>query len=416
MTESDESEDANGAYSGEDAAASQESGDSITSGVGGPADWDGLTGSFDPRQHKLNWMLLLVPLAAFASVGLHDATLAFVLSLAAIMPLASLMGRATEEIALRTSQTIGGLLNATFGNSAEIIIALMAVYAASEGLALGTVEGQHTADTMVHLVQASLIGSILGNLLLVLGLAFVWGGLRHRVQSFSPDAVGANSSLLLLAVIALIVPTTFAMTTSGDAATTGVLNLSRLVAFVLLGLYALFLLFQLKTHHDLFSSEGHHHGEEPKMGMRAAMALLVISTLGVIWMAEILVHSVESAAESIGLPHLFIGVILLPFFGNAAEHFAAVSVAGRNKMDLSFTIAVGSSTQIAVFVAPLVVLASWALGVPMTFEFGLFETVVTFIAVLIANSIASDGKSNWLEGAMLLGTYAILAIAFFFHP
>jgi Ca2+:H+ antiporter len=133
-------------------------------------------------------------------------------------------------------------------------------------------------------------------------------------------------------------------------------------------------------------------------------------------MAEILVHSIEVAADSIGLPHLFIGIILLPLFGNAAEHVAAVSVARRDKMDLSFSIAVGSSTQIAVFVAPLVVLASWAMGVPMTFEFGLFETVATFIAVLIANSIAADGKSNWLEGAMLLGTYAILAIAFFFHP
>jgi len=377
--------------------------------------WEGFRSAFSIRKHKVNVMLFLVPLAGGMALFSNNQTLSFVLSLAAIMPLASLMGRATEEIALRTSQSIGGLLNATFGNSAEIIIALMAIYAASQALALGTTEGDLTAETMIKIVQASLIGSILGNLLLVLGLAFVWGGMKYHVQHFSPDAVGANSSLLLLAVIALIVPTTFAETVSGDAAAAGILKLSRISAFVLLGLYGLFLLFQLRTHQELFAADGQHE-DEPSMGVKASIALLLVSTIGVIWMAEILVHSIEVAADSIGLPHLFIGIILLPLFGNAAEHVAAVSVARRDKMDLSFSIAVGSSTQIAVFVAPLVVLASWAMGVPMTFEFGLFETVATFIAVLIANSIAADGKSNWLEGAMLLGTYAILAIAFFFHP
>ncbi len=377
--------------------------------------WHGFGKAFDPRHSKLNFMLLLVPLAGGVSLFAHDQTLAFVLSLAAIMPLASLMGRATEEIALRTSQSVGGLLNATFGNSAEIIIAMMAIFAASQALALGTPEGEETAATMIKIVQASLIGSILGNLLLVLGLAFVWGGMKHHIQHFSPDAVGANGSLLLIAVIALIVPTTFAETVPGAAGEIGVLNLSRMAAFVLLGLYGLFLLFQLRTHQELFATDGQHE-EQGSIGTRASIALLVISTLGVIWMAEILIHSIETAASSIGLPHLFIGIILLPLFGNAAEHAAAVSVARRDKMDLSFSIAVGSSTQIAVFVAPLVVLVSWGMGVPMTFEFGLFETVSTFIAVLIANSIAADGKSNWLEGAMLLGTYAILAIAFFFHP
>jgi Ca2+:H+ antiporter len=216
--------------------------------------WEGFRSAFSIRKHKVNVMLFLVPLAGGMALFSNNQTVAFILSLAAIMPLASLMGRATEEIALRTSQSIGGLLNATFGNSAEIIIALMAIYAASQALALGTTEGDATAATMIKIVQASLIGSILGNLLLVLGLAFVWGGMKHHVQNFSPDAVGANGSLLLLAVIALIVPTTFVETVSGDAAAVGVLYLSRISAFILLGLYGLFLLFQLKTHQELFAS------------------------------------------------------------------------------------------------------------------------------------------------------------------
>jgi Ca2+:H+ antiporter len=178
----------------------------------------------------------------------------------------------------------------------------------------------------------------------------------------------------------------------------------------------LFLLFQLKTHSDLFATDGTHEHEDPSMSMNEAIALLVISTILVSWMAEILVHSLEVAAAEVSMSHLFIGVILLPMFGNAAEHFTAVSVAAKNKMDLSFAIAIGSSTQIAVFVAPLMVIIAWILGLPLTFEFGLLETVAAFLAVMIVNAIASDGKSNWLEGSMLLGTYAVLALAFWFHP
>ena len=178
----------------------------------------------------------------------------------------------------------------------------------------------------------------------------------------------------------------------------------------------LFLFFQLRTHSELFATDGTHEHEESSMSMREAIILLVVSTILVSWMAEILVHSLEEAADDVNMSHLFIGVILLPMFGNAAEHFTAVSVAAKNKMDLSFAIAIGSSTQIAVFVAPLMVIIAWVLGLPLTFEFGLLETVAAFLAVLIANAIASDGKSNWLEGAMLLGTYAVLALAFWFHP
>ena len=365
--------------------------------------------AFDPRESKLNILLLAVPLTVYFNYIAHDPNISFITSMIAIMPLAFLMGKATEEIALRTSESVGGLLNATFGNAAEMILALFALYAAS------TTTSPETAENMIHLVQASLIGSILGNLLLVMGLSFVWGGIHHSEQSFSETQVSSNSSLLLLAVIVLIIPTVFNFTVDGTAGDDGVEKLSHAAAIILLAIYGLFLLFQLKTHSHLFATENVHH-EEPKMDQKDAIFLLILATVLVSWMAEVLVHSVESAAEQYHLPYIFIGVILLPLFGNAAEHFTAVSVAAKNKMDLSFAISIGSSTQIAVFVAPLMVIVAWILGVPLTFEFGILETIAVFLAVSIANLIAADGKSNWLEGLMLLSTYAILGLAFLFHP
>jgi Ca2+:H+ antiporter len=373
--------------------------------------YQGLIKAINPKEAKLNILLLAIPVCCYFAYISHQETNAFFASLVAIMPLAFLMGHATEEIALRTSDSIGGLLNATFGNAAEIIICLLALWSAYKAGA-----DSESAAIMIKIVQASLIGSILGNLLLVMGLAFIWGGIHHKVQSFNEMQFGSNNSLLLLAVITLVIPTVYHSTVSGVEGDTGVEDLSRAAAVILLGLYMLFLLFQLKTHSDLFATDGTHEHEEPKMTMNEAIALLVISTILVSWMAEILVHSLESAAEDVSMSHLFIGVILLPMFGNAAEHFTAVSVAAKNKMDLSFAIAIGSSTQIAVFVAPLMVLVAWMLGLSLTFEFGLLETVAAFLAVMIVNTIASDGKSNWLEGAMLLGTYAVLAMAFWFHP
>ncbi|MBT3642153.1 MAG: calcium/proton exchanger [Euryarchaeota archaeon] len=373
--------------------------------------YQGLIKAINPKETKLNILLLAIPICCYFAYISHQETNAFFASLVAIMPLAFLMGHATEEIALRTSDSIGGLLNATFGNAAEIIICLLALWSAYKAGA-----DSESAAIMIKIVQASLIGSILGNLLLVMGLAFIWGGIHHKVQSFNEMQFGSNNSLLLLAVITLVIPTVYHSTVSGVEGDTGVEDLSRAAAVILLGLYMLFLLFQLKTHSDLFATDGTHEHEEPKMTMNEAIALLVISTILVSWMAEILVHSLESAAEDVSMSHLFIGVILLPMFGNAAEHFTAVSVAAKNKMDLSFAIAIGSSTQIAVFVAPLMVLVAWMLGLSLTFEFGLLETVAAFLAVMIVNTIASDGKSNWLEGAMLLGTYAVLAMAFWFHP
>ncbi len=362
---------------------------------------DSLMDSFNPLKNRLNWLLLALPLALFFNFQ-HNQTMAFLFSMISIMPLAFLMGKGTEEIALRTGEAIGGFLNATFGNAAELIIVGLAIYAASQD--------PEIVDTMVTVTQASLIGSILGNMLLVLGLAMLWGGLNHKEQSFNSDAIQMNGTLLLLAVVAFIIPSAVHHSggTLGD-----VENISHYTAIVLLVVYGFALFFQLKTHSDVFATEpGHGHHENPTMTNKNAWALLIIATVLVAWMAHILVHSLESAVTEWGLPELFIGVILLPFFGNAAEHFTAVIVAGKDKMDLSIAIAIGSSVQIALFAAPAVILFAWALGVPLFLEFGLLETAATFVSVLVVNSILADGKSNWLEGAMLLASYIILALAF----
>tara|TARA_Y100000588_G_C14198570_1_gene901394 strand:+ start:176 stop:1321 length:1146 start_codon:yes stop_codon:yes gene_type:complete len=359
----------------------------------------------DPRQNWLSVLLIAIPLAFYFQYD-HNSSLAFVFSLIAIMPLAGLMGKATEEIARRTSDSIGGLLNATFGNAAEAIIAVMALYAAYKA-GIGT----DTAETMMQVVQASLIGSILGNILLVMGLAFLYGGIKHSNQVFNEDASQTNGSLMLLAMVGLVIPEAFALANGSDS---GLVEISRWTAIILLGVYTMQLLFQLKTHTDFFSTEGHHH-EENEFSLKEAIILLVMSTIFVALMAEILVHSIEAAASDYGLPPLFIGMILLPMFGNAAEHFTAVSVAGKNKMDLSVGIAIGSSIQIALLIAPAMILIAWGFGLPLTLEFGVFATAATLMSILVTNFIVQDGKSNWFEGAMLLATYAIIAIAYLYY-
>lgn len=362
---------------------------------------ENLLDSFSPFKNKLNWLLISLPIAVFFNYQ-HNLTMAFLFSMIAIMPLAFLMGKGTEEIALRTGEAVGGFLNATFGNAAELIIVGLAIYAASNDPAI--------QDTMVTVTQASLIGSILGNMLLVLGLAMVWGGLKKKEQSFNSDAIQMNGSLLLLAVIAFIIPSALH---HSEGSIGDIENVSRYAAIVLLVIYGFALLFQLKTHAHVFATApGHGVHEEPEMTNRDAWILLILATVLVAWMAHILVHSLEAAVDEWGMPELFIGVILLPFFGNAAEHFTAVIVAGKDKMDLSVAIAIGSSVQIALFAAPVMVLFAWAVGVPLTLEFGMLETAATFLSVLVVNSILADGKSNWLEGLMLLGSYVILALAF----
>ena len=372
------------------------------------SNYDSLLDAFSPLKNRLNWLLLAVPVTLFFNIQ-GNVEMTFLFSMISIMPLAFLMGHATEEIALRAGENLGGLLNATFGNAVEIIIASIAIYTAFSD--------PDQAETMIVLVQASLIGSILGNLLLVLGLALLWGGIKFKIQSFNQSALSMNGSLLLLAILALIIPAA-AHNTGSNVTDENILELSRYASLALLVMYGLSLFFQFKTHSDLFHSteeESSHH-EEPKMSIKDAWTLLILATILVGYMAELLVHSVDKAASEWGMPTLFIGVILLPFFGNAAEHFTAVIVAGKDKMDLSLAIAIGSSVQIAVFVAPLMVLFAWAMGVGLSLEFGLLETAATFMGVLVANFILNDGKTNWLEGAMLLACYVILALSFLLIP
>ena len=298
--------------------------------------------AFNPLHNRLNWLLVAVPITLFFEFQ-HNVEMTFLFSMIAIMPLAFLMGHATEEIALRAGENLGGLLNATFGNAVEIIIA---------GLALWTA-AQHAdqAEIMIQLVQASLIGSILGNLLLVLGLALLWGGYKHRTQTFNQEALSMNGSLLLLAVLALIIPAA----ASHTGADSNILNLSRYASLVLLVMYGLSLFFQFKTHSHLFdvTSEAEEK-EEPKMTTKDAWILLILATVLVGWMAEVLVHSVDAAAEGWGLPTLFIGVILLPFFGNAAEHFTAVLVAGKTRWTFHL-----QSPSVRVFKLLSLLLQSW---------------------------------------------------------
>ncbi len=351
---------------------------------------------------KLIYLLLLFVPVSIAAELLHwNPTIVFVTSMLAIVPLAKTMGYATEEIALRTGPGLGGLLNATFGNAVELIIAFFALRAG-----------------LLTVVQASIVGSIIGNILLVLGLALLLGGFKHKAQNFNRSAAGVNASMLMLAVVALTMPAAFVATSPATAETlTGLSNLSHWAAFILIGIYALYLIFQLKTHTHLYDGSSHGEGvEEPKLQLWPAVGLLLLATAVVAVEAEFLVGSISHVAETWGLSELFIGVILVPVIGNAAEHLTAVTVAMKNKMDLSLGVAIGSSTQIALLIAPLLILVGWAIGQPLTLNFGIFELVTVFVSVLIVNFISLDGESNWLEGAMLLGTYGLIALAFLFHP
>lgn len=346
-------------------------------------------------------LLLFVPVS-FAAHFLEWGELAvFVTAGLAILPLAAWMGAATEEIAVVVGPILGGLLNATFGNATELIIALIAL-----------------KSGLVDVVKASITGSIIGNLLLVMGLSMLLGGLRHKEQEFQPVVARVNAASMNLAVIAILVPTTVDITSSGITETT-VQNLSIAVAVVLMLVYALTLLFSMKTHSYLYDigvaeTESETHTAKPNLWLW--ITILFAATVLVAIESEFLVDSLEVATSQLGLTALFTGVILVPIIGNAAEHATAVTVAMKNKMDLSLSVAVGSSMQIALFVAPVLVLVGWFFGQPMDLDFNPFELVAVAVSVLIANSISSDGRSNWLEGTLLLATYTVLGLAFYFHP
>lgn len=349
-------------------------------------------------------LLLFIPLSLVARWLQWNEVIIFLTASLAIIPLAAFMGEATEEIAVVAGPTLGGLLNATFGNATELILALIAL-----------------KSGLISVVKATLTGSIISNLLLVMGFAMLLGGLRYKEQTFQSEVARVNASSMNLAVIAILLPTAVEYTSNGIGEET-LQKLSVAVAIVLIIVYGLTLLFSMKTHAylcevgeaDLANNE---EGKDPeKVNVKFWIGILLIVTIAVAIEAELLVNSLEVATESLGLTALFTGVILLPVIGNAAEHFTAVTVAMKNKMDLSLTVAVGSTLQIALFVAPVLVIVGWIIGQPMDLNFNPFELVAVAVSVLIANSISSDGKSNWLEGSLLLATYIVIGLAFFFHP
>nr|WP_183342470.1 calcium/proton exchanger [Conexibacter arvalis] len=357
------------------------------------------------------WPYLLVPfipLAIVLDLAGVSAVAIFFASALGVIPTAALMGRATEELAARSGPGVGGLLNVTFGNAPELIIALFALE-----------KGLH------EVVKASLTGSVIGNILLVLGMSMFVGGLGREKQEFNRVAAGAQSSMLLLAAVALVMPAIFEGINGSGLPSPGaervaydgdVEHLSLVVALVLIASYGAGLVFSLKTHRSLFNPPHEPDEEEAQpWSVRRSVGALALAGVAVAVMSEILVGSISEAATSIGLTEFFVGAIVVATVGNAAEHWVAVLVAHKNKMDLSVNIAIGSSAQIALFVAPVLVLVSFVLGPgPMPLVFNGFELGAFLLAVLIANHVTAEGESTWFEGVQLLCVYAVVALAFAF--
>lgn len=404
----------------------------------------------------VNVLLIFVPLGLLAEKLGFSPTVIFLTNFFAIIPLASILAYATEELAEHVGQTVGGLLNATFGNAVEVIVSIIAL-----------------RQNQITVVQASMLGSILSNLLLVLGCCFVAGGVKYKSQRFNQTVAQTMSSLLALSMIGLLLPAAFHASLSKNADESITLSFSRGTSIILLGVYCFYLFFQLRTHRYLFDEEnstdepnvasiipppeeavadeptsltsdnyvidenstqrpGSLHQRRSFLASRPksiydldnvkhlstidSLIILLLTTGLVSISADYLVSSIDSLVESSGLSKTFIGLILIPFVGNAAEHVTAVVVALKNKMDLAVGVAIGSSLQIALFVTPFLVLIGWVSDIPMSLFFSNYETAVMFTAVLITNYLILDGESNWLEGVMLLSTYLIIAISFYYYP
>lgn len=352
----------------------------------------------------MNWLLVFVAVAIGLETWAPQQHLAiFAASGLAILPLAAWMGRATEHLAERMGEGVGGLLNATFGNAAELIIALAALRS-----------GLH------DVVKASLAGSIVGNILLVLGASMVAGGLRHREQSYNPQAARAQATMLTLAAITLILPAAYRVAL-GEEARAGLGPLSVSISVVLLVVYGLFLTFSLGTHAALFrgshASDASDAGHAEPWSVRRAVAVLTASTVAVAVMSEFLVGSIQPAAEALGLGSVFVAVFVVAILGNAAEHATAITVAMKNRMDLALSIAIGSSIQVALFVAPVLVLLSLVVGPkPMDLAFPSGLVLIVLLSVMITGQVAADGRSDWLKGIQLLTAYVVLGLTFFFIP
>jgi len=355
---------------------------------------------------RIDWLFVFLPIAIGAEYLAPESHVTiFAAACLAIVPLAAWMGKATEHLVEHTGAGLGGLLNATFGNAAEMIIALSAL---REGL--------------LGVVKASITGAIVGNVLLVLGASLLLGGLRHPTQTFNAAAARSHSTMLLLAAIALVAPASYHHLAGGEgAAREG--SLSTEVSCVLLVCYALGLVFSLRTHRELFAghtAEAAAVEEEEShtpWSLGKSLGVLAAVTVAIAFVSEILVGSVEHVAQAFGMSEVFVGVIVLAAAGSAAEQSTAILVARKNRMDLALSITIGSSIQIALFVAPMLVLASYFIApTPMNLVFTPAEVLAVTISALIAGQICGDGESNWLEGAQLLAVYLIVALLFYFLP
>lgn len=351
-------------------------------------------------KHKpLAILILSLPLALIAQFGNWGEIWVFIFSALSIMPMAEYIGEGTEALAARTSPRIGGLLNATLGNAAELIITIVAI-----------------RENLLELVKASITGSILGNLLLVMGLATLLGGIKHGLQTFDRHHASRNAILLILAVIALLIPSLLSHYIGADTSPR-VEAFSLGVAAVMIVLYGLALLYGYRAAGAPLAPHPHEDiVHVPKWSLRKALLVLVAATIGVVIASEFLVTSVEPIVHRFGVSEFFLGIILIPIIGNVAEHLVAVEVALRNQMELSVEIAIASSLQIALFVAPILVFISLLIGNPLQLIFNQFELLALIVGVLITALVSADGESNWLEGAELLALYIILSLAFYLLP
>ena len=351
---------------------------------------------------SIGWLYAFIPITVVLERTHAPDTVVFFSAALAIVPIAGLIVQSTEQIAHRTGDAIGGLLNATFGNAPELIIALVALKA-----------GNH------ELVRASIIGAILANLLLALGVSFFLGGLRHHSQDYNPTASRTYSTMMLVAAISLAIPSAFSrfFSTGEPIREERMLNVG--LAIVLLAAYALYLVFMLKTHPEAFASAGPEHDEHegPSWSIARAGGSLVVASVLAAFMSEILVGAAEGTGKALGMSQTFIGLVFVAIVGGAAESGSAIAMGLKNKMDLSLGIAFGSSIQIVLFVAPVLVLASYALGPePLMLSFGRAEIGALFFAVLVGTIVSGDGHSNWYKGVQLTTLYAIMALMFYFIP
>lgn len=361
----------------------------------------------------INLLLVAVPLSFIAEALHWSAVARFSVSFIAIVPLAKLLGDATEQVSMKLGQTLGGLLNATFGNAVELIVAIAAL-----------------AQGELRLVQTSLLGSVLSNLLLVLGMSFFAAGFYFSESTFQVTAAQASSSLMTLACITLILPAAYHASEldnakdlmklledgapdPADASLRGLLILSRGTSIILFSVYLAYLFFQLRTHSTLFEAEGEDEEEVADMDQWSAGGWLVIITVITAFCADILVGSIDETATQWHIPKRFIGLILLPLVGNAAEHVTSVWMACKGKMELTIGVSVGSSIQIAAGMIPLLVLIAWPMGKDLTLFFANFETITLFVSVMLVNLLLQDGKSNYMEGLMLMSLYLVIALSYF---